>query len=104
MKDRFIHALAALGAVVLAATIAVDHFTISDLERVGMILLLLGYTEARMRRLPRRTAMYELGRMEGHREGYDEGRRARLAPVTHLHPAGDLHAAKDKLAAAADRL
>lgn len=75
------HLLMAFGGLLIVATIVADGPNDAAFRLIGMMLIVLGYMELRIARIPYGTALYQLGHTDGHREGYEEGRRAQLSVV-----------------------
>lgn len=76
MPNRTVLAAASLGTAVMLSGIFEDGTVdSSDVRTIGAVLILASLLPWVVAKLPRSTrAAYELGRADGYRDGYDEGR------------------------------
>lgn len=81
MKRHAVQLVIVAGAILIAAPTVLDGISDATFRCLGLAALLVGYMEWRISRIPDKTALYQLGLQDGHREGYEEGRHARLTVV-----------------------
>lgn len=74
-----------IGAALLVGAVAMDGINSGDMRTIGAVLVLSALGTMALRKLARPTAAaYELGRSDGYREGYADGRKIGRPVVVQL--------------------